>query len=163
MSQLSYNNDQPRAFVGMKGDAIFDRVETGLVETTAGINFGLFVKPGTDAATQIDLVSAASIIRGITLHRHLEKALVTGISLYDENSAADVSRQGKTWMLQAAGGSTLAVDDAVYAMVDSAGQIGQATDAAGANNVLVPTAVVRDTSTDPDGLVIVLVEINLPS
>lgn len=162
MSQTSYSADQPRAFVGMKADAIFDRVETGLVEPAAGINFGLFVKPGTDPATQIDLVDAGASIQGTTLHRHVQQALVTGIALYEQNMAADVLRQGKVWMLQAAGGGALAVGDPVFAMVDSAGQEGQATDAAGVNNISVPTAIVRDTSVDPDGLTIVQVETNLP-
>lgn len=162
MSQTSYNTDQPVAFVGMKGRVEFDRVNTGLVETVAGIDFGLFVKPGTNAETQVDLVSAGAIIRGATLHRHLEKDISTGVSKYKQNMAADVLRQGTVWMLQAAGGGALAVDDPVYAMVDVAGQIGQATNAAGTNNILVPTAVVRKTAVDPDGLTIVLVEFNLP-
>jgi len=162
MSQLSYSENQGRAFVGMKGDASLDRVEVGSVETVAGLGFGLFVKPGTNAESQINAVSAASIIRGATLHRHVEPNS-SGVTLYNETDSADVLRQGKVWMLEAAAGGTLAVDDAVYAMVDTAAQVGQATDAAGTNNVLVPSAVVRAVSTDPEGLVIVLVEINLPS
>ena len=163
MSQTSYNTDQPVAFVGMKGDAIFDRVETGLVEDAAGINFGVFVKPGTNPATQVAIITAATAVQGITLHRHVEKALGTGLALYSQNMAADISRQGKVWMYEAAAGGTLSVGDPVYAMIDTAAQAGQATDADGAANILVPTAMVRDESTDPDGVKIVLVEINLPS
>jgi hypothetical protein len=160
MTQSSYAIDQPEAFAGMKANAGFDYVESRLVEPAAGIRFGLAVKPGTDAERQIDIVDAGAAIEGITLHQHVEKALDTGIALYKQNETASVIRQGIVWM--PVSGSAPAYNAAVYAMVDTGADAGYATDAAGANNVLIPTAVAKGTSTDPDGNTIVKVEINIP-
>lgn len=160
MSQTSYSIDSPEAFAGMKVDSGFDRVESFTVQPAAGIRFGLAVKPGTDKVREIDIVSSGATIRGITLHQHVEKALVTGVALYKEEETADVIRQGVVWM--PISGTAPVVDAAVYAMVDTGADAGYAAAAAGANNVLIPTAVCRKLSTDPDGNAICAVEINLP-
>jgi len=120
----------------------------------------LAVKPGTDPVEQIDIVDAGASIRGITLHQHVEKALDTGVALYKQDETAGVMKQGLLWM--PVSGTAPAVDAVVYAMVDTGADAGFATDAAGSNNILIPTAVCRKQSTDPDGNEIVLVEINIP-
>lgn len=160
MSQTSYNINQPEAFAGMKGEAVFDQVESFAVEPAAGIRFGLAVKPGTDPNKQVDIVDAGATIRGITVHQHVEKALDTGDALYKQEQTAGIMRKGKIWMRVS--GTAPAVDAVVYAMVDTAADAGFAAAAAGANNILIPTAIARKQSTDPDGNDIVLVEINLP-
>lgn len=160
MSQTSYSINQPVAFAGLKVDIGFDRVESYLVEESAGIRMGLAVAVGTDKVNQVELPTAAAVIRGITVHEHNEKALSTGANIYADEEAASVLRQGLVWM--PVSGTAPAVDAAVYAMVDTAAAAGFATSAAGTNNILIPTAVCRKTGVDPDGNTIVAVEINLP-
>lgn len=160
MSQTAYNRDFPEAFAGLKGDASFDRVVSKLIEPSAGIRFGLAVKPGTDAERQVDIVDAGASIEGITLHQHVEKDYATGAALYAQNEASSVLRQGLVWM--PVSGTAPAVGAAVYAMVDTGADAGYAANAAGSNNILIPTAVCIKQSTDPDGNDIVLVEINIP-
>lgn len=48
MSQLSYNNDQPEAFAGMKVDTGFDRVESFVAEGAIGFGLGLVAGDSED-------------------------------------------------------------------------------------------------------------------
>lgn len=160
MSQTAYNINQPEAFAGMKANAEFDNVESFAAETAAGIDFGITVAVGTDAVQQVKVPAAGETIRGIAVHKHVEKQS-NGNALYAQNEAVDVLRKGKIWM-KAATGNSLAVDGVVYANIDVASEEGYATHAAGSDNILIPTGVVRKLSTDPDGAQIALVEVNLP-
>ncbi|NJR73248.1 MAG: hypothetical protein HC773_05250, partial [Scytonema sp. CRU_2_7] len=144
----------------LKGDAGFDYVESRLVETAAGIRFGLAVKPGTDAGTQVAVVTAGASIEGVTVHQHVEKDYLTGTALYKQYEVAGIMRRGLIWMRVS--GTAPVVNAPVYAMVDTALDAGFATGLAGTNNILIPTAVCKKLSTDPDGSAIALVEINIP-
>ena len=73
MSQLSYNNNQATAFAGMKVDLIYDQTESFAVETAEGLEFGIFAAIGTDPVQQVKVPEAAEVIRGISLHQHVEK------------------------------------------------------------------------------------------
>ncbi len=162
MSQESYNIDQPEAFAGLKGDAGFDRVESFLAE--GEIAFGLGLIEGTDPVTQVKVPSGTGdVVRGISLHQHLEKALITGVASYKDEEAVSVMRQGLVWMRhEDSDVGTLVVDDVVFINVAIGGaQLGRVTSVS-VNNVPIPTGVARKLSTDPDGNGIALIEINLP-
>lgn len=160
MSQTSYSKNQPEAFAGLFGDLGVKRIESFSVEGVAGIRFGLAVAVGTDPVEQVQVPVAGDAIRGIAGHRHVAKALSSGEAKYQETDTADVMKQGLIWM--PVSGATPAIDAPVYAMVDTPADAGFATAAAGTDNILIPTAVCRKVSTDPDGATIILVEINTP-
>lgn len=162
MSQDAYNIDQPVAFAGLKGDASYDRVETGLAE--GAIGFGLGLEAGTDPEKQVKVPSApGGVVRGISVHQHVEKTLGTGVAQYEDEDAVGVMRQGLIWMRQETSDiGTLAIDDPVYINVAIGGaQLGRVTSVS-TGNVLIPTGVCRKLSTDPDGFGIALIEINIP-
>ncbi len=161
MSQTDYNTDQSVAFAGMKADSGFDRVESFAAEGVVG--FGLGLEAGT-ADDQVKVPSGTGgTVRGISIHQHVEKALVTGVAQYADEETVSVMRQGVVWMRQEDSDvGTLAVDDAVSINVAiGAPQLGRVT-SVGAGNVLIPTGVCRELSVDPDGNGIAKIEINIP-
>jgi len=160
MSQLSYNIDQPEAFAGLKADAGFDRVESFLAE--GAIGFGLGLIEGTDERQVKIPTSTGSTVRGISLHQQVEQT-ESGVAEYLDEEAVSVIRQGVVWMRQETSDvGTLVVDDAVYINVAIGGvQQGRVTSVSTGND-LIPTAVCRALSTDPDGFGIAKIEINLP-
>ena len=160
MSQNSYNIDQPEAFAGLKADSEFDKVESYALESLE-MRFGIFAAVGTDPVQQVKIPAAGDTIRGIAIHQHVEKELVTGKAVYTQTMTVGVLRQGVVWM-RVATGASLAVDGPVYANIDVASEEGFAVELAGTDNILIPTGVVRKLGTDPDGNAIAAVEINLP-
>lgn len=160
--QLTYNIDQPEAFAGLIGDSAVTRKESFLAE--AAVGFGLGLVDGTDINRQVKVpTGTGDTVRGISIHQHVEQALVTGVSEYADEDAVSVMRQGTIWMRQETSDvGTLAVDDTVSINVAIGGaQLGRVTSVAAAN-VSIPTAVCRKLSTDPEGNGIALIEINLP-
>ena len=160
--QTQYNIDQPEAFAGLIGDSGVTRKETGLAEGI--IKFGLGLVVGTDTERQVKVPSSpGDVVRGISIHQHVEQALNTGVAEYKDEDAVDVMRRGLVWMRQEDSDvGTLVIDDPAYINVAIGGaQLGRVTSVSTGND-LIPTGVVRKLSNDPEGNGIALIEINLP-
>jgi len=117
--------------------------------TTLGVS-----QPGWTA-----VASDPGVFRGIALHRHVEKDLTTGVAKYKAKDVVDVSRKGNTWM-KVVTGVTMLPDQTAYLNLAIAGQEGKITNVS--SNNIATGGVVRKVGTDPDGLVIAQIEINLP-
>lgn len=159
MSQTSYQIDFNEAFAGMKGDMVFDQVDSFVAEGS-DIPFGRGVRPGTDPERQVRLADVATTFAGIALHEHKEQSSA-GVqdAAYKATDAVSVLRKGKVWMEQETSDiGTLAVGDPAHINVAIGGaELGKVTSVAAAN---IPTGgIVRKINTD---LNLALVEINLP-
>lgn len=118
---------------------------------------------GASQGTWTQAQSSGDVFRGISIHQHVEKAFLTGVAQYLDEDAVSTLRQGEVWMRQEDSDvGTLAVDDAVYVNAQIGGaQIGRVTSVS-TGNVLIPTGVCRELSTDPDGNGIARIDINIP-
>lgn len=98
---------------------------------------------------------------GVALHQHVEQ--VSGVAQYADEEAVSTIRQGLVWMRQETSDvGTLSVGDDCYIDVAIGGvQAGRVTSVS-TGNKLIPTAVCKKLSTDPDGYGIALIEINIP-
>lgn len=161
MSQTAYTIDQPEAFAGMKGDSEFDKVESFAAEGVVG--FGLGLEAGTDAVEQVAVPSDANgVFRGISIHQHVEPTSA-GIAAYQNTETVSVLRKGVVWMQQETSDiGTLVVDDPAFVNVAIGGvELGRVTSVSTAN-LAIPTGVCRKLATDPAGVSIALIEINIP-
>lgn len=122
----------------------------GLALTITGATTG-----GTNQAVWTPVATDPGVLRGISVHRHMEKAIVTGIANYKDKDSVDVMRKGLIWMPYT-GSPT--IDTALYINLDIAASEGYATITT-SNNIAVPGGVVREINS---GLGILKAEINLP-
>jgi hypothetical protein len=127
--------------IGENGVAV-----TASAVTTLGASQG--------AWTQVQ--SDPGVFRGIALHRHMEKALLTGVSQYVDKDSVDVLRKGEVWMPYVAA-ATPTADDALYINLAIAAESGKATDVSSGN--VATGGVIREVNTT---LLILKANINLP-
>lgn len=159
MSQTSYNIEQSEAFAGLKVDSRFDTVESHLCE--GAIDFGLGVVAGTDPVRQVKVPAAdTDVLRGISIHRHVEKALGTGVAQYKDKETADVLRKGVVWMVVEPTVASLAVDDDAYINVAVAAHRGKVTEVSTGN--IATGGKCRKLATSAGGEALAAIEINLP-
>lgn len=117
---------------------------------------------GSSQPTWSEAQTTNDIIRGLSLHQHVEKDLSTGVAEYLVEDAVNVLRQGCAWMVvEPSNVGTMAIDLSVYANLAVAGQEGKVTSVS-ASNIAISTGVCRELTTGPDGETLALVEINLP-
>jgi flagella basal body P-ring formation protein FlgA len=113
---------------------------------------------GASQPTWTPVASDPGTFRGFSIHRHVAKS-TAGVAQYAVKDAVDVCRKGLVWMMVVTG-VTMAVDETAYINLAIAGQEGKVTNVSSGN--IVTGGVVRKVSTDPDGLAIAAIEINLP-
>lgn len=101
-AQTSYSIKQPLAYAGLIYAQAPHDVVSRMVETVAGIGFGVAVSRGTNKERQI--VAGGSDFLGVTI-RSLEKegAANTGDIQWNEKEAAGVLRSGYIWVVCPAG------------------------------------------------------------
>jgi hypothetical protein len=111
-AQLSYDINQPLGYPGLIYAQAPHDIVSMLVETVAGIPFGVAVSRGTDPANQV-VVGGADFL-GVTI-RSLDKegAINTGAIQWNETEAAGVMRSGYIHALCTAG--CVPGDDVFYA------------------------------------------------
>jgi hypothetical protein len=110
---------------------------------------------GASQGTWTQVQSDPGVFRGISVHRHMEKAQITGVASYKDQDAVDVLRKGEIWMPYL---GTPTIDTAAYINLAIAGSEGYATIVT-TNNIAIPTGVIREINT---ALTLVKVEINMP-
>lgn len=144
-AQISYELSIPVAYPGLIYAQFPSEIQSFLVETVAGIPFGVAVSRGTDAEEQI--VIGGSVFVGITI-RSLDRegAANTGDIQYNVTEAAGVMRAGYIYVTcptgcvptdvvkyntttgvidsGAPGGGELAIANATWETNTAAGQIG---------------------------------------
>lgn len=101
-AQTSYSIKQPKAYAGLIYTQAPHDIVSRLVETVAGIGFGVAVSRGTDKERQI--VAGGTDFLGITI-RSLDKegAANTGAIQWNETESAGVLRDGYIWAVCPAG------------------------------------------------------------
>lgn len=101
-AQTSYSIKQPKAYAGLIYAQAPHDIVSRLVETVAGIGFGVAVSRGTDKERQI--VAGGTDFLGITI-RSLDKegAANTGAIQWNETESAGVIRDGYIWAVCPAG------------------------------------------------------------
>jgi len=101
-AQTSYSIKQPKAYAGLIYAQAPHDIVSRMVETVAGIGFGVAVSRGTDKERQI--VAGGTDFLGITI-RSLDKegAANTGDIQWNETEAAGILRDGYIWAVCPAG------------------------------------------------------------
>lgn len=101
-AQTSYSIKQPKAYAGLIYAQAPHDIVSRMVETVAGIGFGVAVSRGTDKERQI--VAGGTDFLGITI-RSLDKegAANTGAIQWNETEAAGILRDGYIWAVCPAG------------------------------------------------------------
>ena len=112
---------------------------------------------GASQGTWTQVQSDPGVFRGVAVHRHVSKALSTGVAQYEDTDAVDVLRVGEIWMPYVAA-ATPAADDALYVNLAVAGEEGKATNVS-SNNIAVPGGKIREVNTT---LKLLKANINLP-
>lgn len=110
---------------------------------------------GASQAGWTQVQSDPGVFRGVLVHRHVEKALTTGIAQLVDQDAADVLRKGEIWLPYT---DTPVVDAALYINLATANYEGYATDES-SGNIAVPGGKIREVNTS---LSLLKAEINLP-
>lgn len=101
-AQTSYEIDIPKAYAGLIYAQAPSDIVSRLVETVAGIPFGVAVSRGTDLERQI--VLGGTNFLGITIRSlDQEGAANTGAIQWDETESAGVMRWGYIWAICVAG------------------------------------------------------------
>lgn len=116
----------------------------------------------TLGASQAGWTAAATdpgVFRGLAVHRHMEKALNTGVAQYADKDAVDVCRKGLVWMPVVIG-VTVASDETAYINLAVTAEAGKVTNVSSGN--IATGGKVRKVTTDPAGANIAQIEINLP-
>lgn len=96
--QKNYSQEMQPAIVGMLADTTFKTTDSYHVEDEKGINAGVPVVTGTDAAKQIKACGAddgAKVI-GVTMFVH--KQLTGGENYYDKGYVVPVVTKGRVWV-----------------------------------------------------------------
>lgn len=157
--QTSYSRDFSEAFAGLLGDIRPNTIVTGIAEGTVG--FGLGVVAGTNS-DQVKVVNASTdTLRGISVHQHVEQSTAGAQdATYDDEDAVGVMTKGTVWMPVETTTADPSVDDAAYINVAVTAEKGSVTEVSTGN--LATGGKIRKLATDPAGLAIALVEINLP-
>jgi hypothetical protein len=114
---------------------------------------------GASQGTWTQVQSDPGVFRGIAIHRHVEKAQVTGVAQYADKEAVDVSRKGVVWMPVVIGVTVLPDEDAYINLAITA-EAGKVTNVSSGN--IATGGKVRKVTTDPAGANIAAIEINLP-
>jgi hypothetical protein len=101
-AQTSYEIKQPKAYAGLIYAQAPHDIVSRLVETVAGIGFGVAVSRGTDKERQV--VVGGTDFLGITI-RSLDKegAANTGAIQWNETESAGILRDGYIWATCPAG------------------------------------------------------------
>ena len=95
-AQTSYPIYTPDSLVGMVYGQFTKDITSSLVETAAGVGFGLAVSRGTDKDTQC--VLGGNDFLGITVRSlDRESAANTNTIQYDEKESAGVMQLGRVW------------------------------------------------------------------
>ena len=146
--QTNYNFDFNRAFAGMKSDARFDEVVTGIAEGSIGFGYGVVI--GT-AQSQVKVpATATDSFRGIALHIHKEQS-TAGVqdAQYLDEEAVSVLTQGAVIVPWAGGASpTLNGKVALRWQVSDIGKFQETADA----NAFITGARLRDVFTVTDSV-----------
>lgn len=157
MSQTAVNRNFDQAFPGMLGDIRPNTVESFLAE--GSVRFGIGLSAGTDVDRQvIESALVGDTFRGIAIHQHVEQAITTGVSQYDDKEAVGVLRKGTIWMpVEDSQKAIIAVDDPAFIeVVIGAPERGKVTGVSTAN--LATGGTVRKVDV---GLALALIEIDL--
>lgn len=103
-AQTSYNINQGKAYAGLIYAQAPHDIVSSLVETVAGIGFGVAVSRGTDKERQV--VVGGTDFCGITI-RSLDKegAANTGAIQWNETESAGILREGYIWAVIPTGGN----------------------------------------------------------
>jgi len=110
---------------------------------------------GAGQPTWTQVQSDPGVVRGILVHRHVEKAQTTGVAALYDTDSADVLRVGEIWMPYT---DTPEVDAALYFELGAAGSEGYATDES-SGNIAVPGGKIREVNAT---LGLLKANINLP-
>lgn len=159
-NQTSVDIDFVQAFAGLIGDLRIKVVEGKLAE--GDIRFGIGVVTGTDLSRQVKEVAAdTETFRGFAVHAHQERNISTDVTLYLDEQAADILRQGVIWCPVETTVAVPVIDVAVFLNVAVAGaELGRVTQVSVGN--LATGGFFKQLATGPDGEDLALVEINLP-
>jgi hypothetical protein len=115
--------------IGLNGIAI-----SASAVTTGGSSQG--------AWTQVQ--SDPGVFRGIAIHRHTEKNILTGVAQYEDEQSVDIMRRGLVWMPYVAA-ATPSEDDTLYINLAVSGEEGKATDIS--TNNIATGGVIRKVDT----------------
>lgn len=115
---------------------------------------------GVSQGTWTQAQSSGDVFRGISVHQHVEQS-TAGVqdAAYRNMDTVGVLSQGALWTMVEPS-ATMAIDDVVYINMAVAGQEGKITNVSTGN--IATGGKVRKVTTDPAGLDIAMIEINLP-
>ncbi len=95
MSQTSYDRTAPEAFSGMLADSGPNSIISRAHEEAVAQDFGKPYVAGTDPEVEVLLPSSAGqIVLGVSVHRHTQKAVGTGIAKAEPDLNLDLIREG---------------------------------------------------------------------
>jgi len=123
----------------------------GIALTITGVTTG-----GSNQAVWTPVASDPGTFRGLVIHRHVEKALSTGVAAIVDQDSVDVLRRGEVWMPYVSG-SAPTVDTALYINLAVAGSEGYATIVSSGN--IATGGIIREVNTT---LGLLKANINLP-
>ena len=119
-AQTSYSETPAHGFVGMIAEPYgLKQVDSGLVETAAGIGLGKALKAGT-AAGQFDLCAADDAVLGLSVFDGSKETPADGTFLYAQKDQLPVLTKGRCW---ATANAAVAIDAAV-AFDPATGKVG---------------------------------------
>jgi hypothetical protein len=162
--QTSYSTLPAVAIAGQIGNGGPNVIDTGIIEDTAGIGFGLFCIQGANqqgiaAMSGTDM----TVVRGITTNQHNESGypFTAGSAKYLQGETVNVLRRGRIWV-QTNSAVTLGLTNAALYVVNTGADAGKIRNDNTNAVALAAGAIVRDVGTAGSGAGICEIEINLP-